>query len=113
MTIAEQTRRMVEENKQLRLKLREEKLDLINKEKQERLNQQEQHITKYINSNYEITNNNKDRIQSSILNEAINKDFKPYMNTQVVKEIILRNFGSITNKKTSGCRFYCGLKQKQ
>jgi hypothetical protein len=36
---------MVEENKPLRLKLSQEKLDLINKEKQERLDQQDQHIT--------------------------------------------------------------------
>ena len=81
MTIAEQTRRMVEENKQLRLKLRQEKLELINKEKQERQNKQEEHISRYIQNNFEITNNNKDRVQSSILNEAINKDFKPYINT--------------------------------
>ena len=112
MTIAETTRRMVEENKQLRLKLRKEKLELIQQQKDQIKEKQIKHIINFVLNNYEITNNNKDKIQSSIMNEAINKDFKPLINTQLVKEIILSNFGSVINKKTSGCRYYCGLKSK-
>ncbi len=113
MTIAETTKRMVQENKQLRLKLREEKLVLIQQQKEEQKEEKTKHIVDFVLNNYDITSNNKDKIQSSLLNEAINSNFKALINTQLVKEIILGNFCSITNKKTKGCRYFCGIKPKQ
>ena len=103
---------MALENKQLRLKLREEKLALIQEQKNQLKEEQIKHIIDFVISYYDVTSNKKDRVQSSIMNEGINSDFKTFINTQLVKETILGNFSSVTNNKT-GYIYYRGIKPKQ
>ena len=108
-TIKEQTKRIIEENKQARLKLKQDKIYFVKQQKE----QQNDHIYKFILNNYEITNSNKDRIQSSTLNDEINNDFRPYINTTLVKNTILSNFVSVSTIKTTGCRYFSGLRKLQ
>ena len=61
---------------------------------------------------YIITNNDKDRIQSSLLfADFKQKSGNNKMAPSKFKEDLL-NIGGITYKSTKTAKFYCGLKEK-
>jgi hypothetical protein len=111
MTIAEQTKQIILQNKKERMNLREQKKllnqVLILRKKEE----DDDYIKNYILTHYDITRNIKDRIQSSKLNERINHSSTSFMNTEKVKLNVL-TFNGIISKRTKGCVFYCGLIEK-
>ncbi len=107
MTIKEQTKLIRLQNKQEKLKIKEEKHNMDLQQKEE----QQEHIKNYLFSHYEITKNSKDKIQSSYINEKINTTSSTFINAEKVKNVLL-NMDGISHSKTKGCMFYKGLKER-
>ncbi len=112
MTIKEQTKLIILQNKQERLKIKDEKRKLILQQQEEEQMKQHEHIKNYLFSHYEITKNSKDKIQSSYINEKINSTSSSFINAEKVKNILM-NIDGISHSKTRGCMFYRGLKEKE
>jgi hypothetical protein len=112
MTIKEQTKLIRLQNKQEKLKIKEEKQNSILQQKEEQQKKQQEHILNYLFSHYEITKNSKDVIQSSYINQKINSTSSSFINAEKVKNILM-NIDGISHSKTKGCMFFKGLKEKK
>ncbi len=106
MTIKEQTKLLALQNKEEKLKIKEEKQNLILQQKED----QKEQIKNYVFSHYEITKNSKDKIKSSYISEKINSTSTSFINTKKIKDILL-SIDGITQQKNS-YMLYCGLKER-
>ena len=108
MTIKEQTMEMRLQKQQDKNRIKEERLLSSLKEQEE----QREYVKNYILSNYEISRNFKDKINSSYINEKINSTSPFFINTIKVKNILL-NIDGVSHSKTKGYMIYRGLKEKE
>ena len=115
MKIKEQTQQieqMRREKKQENLKIRMEKEKEKGEGMKKKEEEQQEHIKNHILEHYESRQNPKDKVQSIMLNNNINRLSQSFINAEEVKNNGL-NLNGIYTKRQNHFFSFCGLGQKK
>jgi len=109
----EEKKQRIEQIKQREIQQKQEKKQREIQQKEEikqRIEENKKIINNFINEYYEITSNPNDKVQSSIIAIEINKRTKSFVNSKIIKNILL-NMEGISSKKIS-LTYFCGLRPR-